>query len=203
MAKTLYKLPPTPYGYDELRPYISEELLRIHHSKHHAAYVNSANTLLESLDKARVEDVDLDYASTYKQLSFNIGGHILHTLYWNNLHKPSEENKPSGTSEEKINQEFGSYSRFRKEFTQTALKTEGSGWAALTICPETGRLIIDQIEKHNINVITTRPIVLVVDVWEHAYYLDYRNDRAKYLENFWNAVNWDEVNKRIREAVKP
>jgi len=196
-----YTLPELPYAYNALAPYMSEEQLRLHHGKHHAAYVNAANGLLESLDKARKDGSDLDYGAIAKQLSFNTGGHILHSLFWKNLTKSKEGNKPTGTIAKEINQEFGSFDRFKKEFTQVAVKAEGSGWAVLTWCPETSRPVIVQLEKHGVNAVPKRPVLMVLDVWEHAYYLDYRNDRAKYVENFWNVVDWDEVEKRLKELM--
>ena len=196
-----YVLPELPYAYNALAPYISEEQLRLHHDKHHAAYVNASNALLESLDKARKEGVDIDAGTIAKQLSFNSAGHRLHTMFWKNLAKPKDANKPAGPIAEAINEEYGSVDRFKKEFTTAAIKTEGSGWAALTYCLETQRPLVMQIEKHNVNVIPKRPMLLVLDVWEHAYYLDYKNDRVKYVENFWSAVNWEEVNKRLEELL--
>jgi superoxide dismutase, Fe-Mn family len=197
----LYVLPELPYSYNALAPAMSEEQLKIHHDKHHAAYVNASNALFEQLDKARKENTEADYATIAKQLSFNNGGHRLHTMFWLNLAKPKEGNKPKDKIAQAIDQEFGSFERFKKEFTQVAMKTEGSGWATLTYCGETERPLIVQVEKHNVNSILKRPILLVLDVWEHAYYLDYKNDRAKYVENFWNIVNWDEVNKRIEALL--
>ena len=196
-----YALPDLPYAFDALKPAISEEQLRLHHDKHHAAYVNGANALLESLDKARKDNADLDYGTIAKQLSFNTAGHALHSLFWENLAKPKDADKPAGMIAEKINEEFGSFDRFKKEFSQLAIKTEGSGWAILSYCLMTKRPIIMQAEKHNVNVNPRRPVIMVLDVWEHAYYVDYRNDRAKYVENFWNLVNWDEVNRRLEELI--
>jgi Fe-Mn family superoxide dismutase len=196
-----YMLPELPYAYNALAPYMSEEQLRLHHDKHHAAYVNASNALFESLDKARLAGAEIDAGTIAKQLSYNNGGHRLHTMFWKNLSKPKEGNKPAGNIAKALDEEFGSFERFKKEFTQVAVKTEGSGWAVLSYCPETTRLIIMQIEKHNGNVSPKRPIILVLDVWEHAYYIDYKNDRAKYVENYWNLVNWDEVDKRLAGAV--
>lgn len=193
-----YSLPELPYGYGDLEPYMSEEQLRIHHSKHHQAYVNGANALLQRLDKARLENVDVDVKSTLKELSWNIGGHLMHSLFWGNLTTPAKGGgKPVGTLDEIIKKEFGSFERFRKEFTQAAVSVEGSGWAALSYCTQTRRPIIMQVEKHNVNVYPMFRILMVLDVFEHAYYIDYKNDRAKFVEAFWNIVNWDEVNKRF------
>ena len=200
-ARKPYVLPDLPYGYGDLAPIISEEQLKIHHTKHHKAYVDNANALLDSLDKARNANADADYGTIAKQLSFNSGGMQLHNFFWKNLAKPKQDNKPSGKIAEAINSEFGSFERFKKEFTQTAMKTEGSGWAILTFCMTLQRPLIMQVEKHNVNVVPKRPLLLVIDVWEHAYYIDYKNDRAKYVEGIWNLINWAEVNKRLEELL--
>ncbi len=198
-----YSLPILTYGYKDLEPYISEEQLRIHHEKHHQAYVNGANSILEKLDKARREDADLDIKSTLKELSFHIGGHLLHTLFWGNLSPAGKGGqKPAGILANSIEKEFGSLERFKKEFTQAAVSVEGSGWAALTFCRQTNRPIIMQIEKHNTNVYPMLRILMVLDVWEHAYYLDYKNQRAKFVEAFWNIIHWNEINKRLEDLLK-
>jgi len=202
--KKLYELPKLAYDYKDLEPYISEQQLTIHHQKHHNVYVTGANNILQKLDKARKENADLDVKSTLKELSFNIGGHLLHSLFWGNLAPANEGGggKPSGTLAGMIEKEFGSFERFKKEFSQAATSVEGSGWAALTLCRQTNRLIIMQIEKHNMNVYPMFRIVMVLDVFEHAYYIDYKNDRAKFVETFWNIINWNEVNKRLEQALK-
>ncbi|NIM47000.1 MAG: superoxide dismutase [Candidatus Aenigmarchaeota archaeon] len=198
-----YVLPKLSFGYKDLEPHMSEEQLTIHHDKHHQGYVNGANSIIEKLHKSRKEGTELDIKSTLKALSFNIGGHILHSLFWSNL---APTNKGGGTPRgflgDTIDKEFGSFERFKKEFTQTAVSVEGSGWAALTFDNKTKRLIIMQIEKHNTNIYPMFKILMVLDVWEHAYYLDYKNQRAKFVDVFWNIVNWDEVNKRLEEVLK-
>jgi Fe-Mn family superoxide dismutase len=203
METRLYVLPKLPYEYGELAPYMSEEQLRIHHSKHHQAYVNGANTILQKLEKARKENADVDIKSTLKELSWNVGGHLLHSLFWENLAPPGKGGgKPGGVLSDSLDKEFGSFERFKKEFSQAAISVEGSGWAALTYCKQTQRPLIMQIEKHNTNVYPMFRILMVLDVFEHAYYIDYKNDRAKFVEAFWNIVNWDAVNKKIQELVK-
>jgi len=202
-TSNLYVLPKLLYEYKDLQPYMSEEQLRIHHSKHHQAYVNGANAIFQRLDKARKEGADIDVKATLKELSFNIGGHILHSLFWGNLAPAGKGGgKPGGVLGDAIEKEFGSFERFKKEFTQAAVSVEGSGWAALTLCKQTNRPIIMQIEKHNTNVYPMFRILTVLDVFEHAYYIDYKNERAKFVDAFWNIVNWDEVNKRLKEALK-
>jgi len=198
-----YSLPKLPYGYKDLEPYMSELQLTIHHQKHHQAYVNGANTILERLDKARKEGADIDVKAALKELSWNIGGHKLHSLFWKILTPASKSSgKPVKALAEALNKEFGSFERFKKEFSQAATSVEGSGWAALTLCRHTGRPLIMQIEKHNMNVYPGYRILMVLDVFEHAYYIDYKNDRAKFVEAFWNLVNWEEVNRKFEEAGK-
>ncbi len=202
-SNKFYVLPKLSYDYKDLMPHMSEEQLKIHHTKHHQAYVNGANAILTKLDNARKENADLDMKSTLKELSFNIGGHLLHSLFWGNLAPPSKvSGKPSGILGDAIQKEFGSFERFKKEFSQAATSVEGSGWAALSYCRQTNRPIIMQIEKHNTNVYPMFRILMVLDVFEHAYYIDYKNDRAKFVEAFWNIVNWDSVNKRLEELLK-
>ena len=199
-----YALPKLAYGYKDLQPYISEQQLTIHHQKHHQAYVNGANAILEKLDKSRKEGTDMDVKATLKELSWNIGGHLLHSLFWGNLAPAGKGGggKPSGVLGDAIDKEFGSFERFKKEFTQAAASVEGSGWAALTLCRQTRRPIIMQIEKHTVNVYPMFRILMVIDVFEHAYYIDYKNDRAKFIEAFWNIVNWNEINQRLEESIK-
>jgi Fe-Mn family superoxide dismutase len=200
----LYSLPKLPYDYNALVPAISEEQLTLHHTKHHQAYVTGANVLLEKLDKARKENADLDMKATLKELSFHVGGYRLHTLFWENLAPAGKSGGgvPKGELAKAIDAEYTSFARFKKEYVQAALSTEGSGWAVLTFCMKTNRLLIMQLEKHNVNVVPGFRILMALDVWEHAYYLDYKNDRAKYIESFWNIVNWDEVNKRLVSHLK-
>jgi Fe-Mn family superoxide dismutase len=203
MTGTKYTLPDLPYSYGALAPAISEQQLTIHHQKHHQAYVNGANAVLEKLEKARRDGTDPDMKAILKELSFHTGGHRMHSKFWENMAPAGRGGGgvPGGALAEVIAGEFGSFERFKKEFTQAAVSVEGSGWAALTFDPHTLRPLLAQIEKHTVN---THPfqILLVLDVWEHAYYLDYRNDRAKFVENFWNVVNWEPVEKRRRKALQ-
>lgn len=199
----VYTLPKLPYGYNSLEPYISRAQLQIHHEKHHQAYVTGANALFERLEKARKENADLDMKAVLKELSFHIGGHVLHTLFWGNLAPAGKGGAgPAGVLATAIDKEFGSFDRFKKEFSQAAVSVEGSGWTALSFCMLTNRPLIMQIEKHNNDVYPMFRILLVLDLWEHAYYLDYKNLRAKFVEAFWNIVNWDEANRRFEESLK-
>ncbi len=194
-----YSLPELPYNFDALAPFISEEQLKIHYEKHHLGYVNTANKLLETLENTRKDNKIIDLKSTLKSLSFNIAGHLFHSLFWPNLSSAKQE--PSGKIKDVLESEFGSIEQFKKEFSDTAASVEGSGWAVLAFCKKLNRPIIMQIEKHNVNVIPMFNILLVLDVWEHAYYLDYKNLRLKFIVEFWNHVNWEEVNNRLDKTL--
>jgi Fe-Mn family superoxide dismutase len=195
--KKIYTLPNLPYEYNALEPYILEEQLKLHHQKHHQAYVNGANSVFEKLEKARKEEKDIDIKSLQKELSFYMAGYFLHSLFWINMAPGKDDNKPEGEIGALIEEEFGSFERFKKEFAQAAVSTEGSGWAILAFDSESNRSVIMQIEKHNVNICPTLKILVVLDVWEHAYYLDYKNDRAKFVEAFFNLIDWKEVEKRL------
>ena len=219
-----YTLPQLNYAYGDLAPYISEEQLMLHHQKHHQAYVNGANALLEKLDKARPEKVDLEMKAILKELSFHLGGHILHSIFWQILAPARLAEAPvarrqrlwrrrakragqagGGEPSEELAQtlinEFGSFERFKKEFSQAAVSIEGSGWAALALDWQTKRPLLMQIEKHNLNLFPAFRILLVLDVWEHAYYLDYKDERAKFVEAFWQIINWSAVKQRFLGGI--
>jgi Fe-Mn family superoxide dismutase len=202
VASRFLKLPELEFDYDALQPYMSEQQLRLHHEKHHAAYVNGTNAILESLDKARKQGADIDAKAVAKAFSFNMGGHVMHSWFWKNLSPAGEcSPEPVGGLAEAMKSEFGSFQRFKKEFAQAAASVEGSGWAMLTFCPCTHRPVILQLEKHNVNLVPGSRPLLVLDVWEHAYYLDYKNDRAKFIEAFWNVADWDEASERFDDMV--
>ena len=173
--------------------------LKLHHDKHHQAYVNGANAAFEKLDKARSENADVDMKAIAERIILQhrrtppahrfLGKH--------GACRQRRRRQPGGAVADMINMGFGSFERFKKEFTMAATSIEGSGWAALAVHPCIGRPLIMQIEKHNVNVYPTFNILMVLDVWEHAYYLDYKNERPKFVEAFWNIVNWDKVNKNL------
>lgn len=194
-----FTLPKLPYDYNALAPYISEEQLKLHHNKHHQGYVNGANAAFEKIDKARQENADIDMKALLKDLSFNVGGHLLHSIFWENMAPAGKGGggQPNGAIADVINKEFGSFERFKKEFSKAAATVEGSGWAALAMQPCIERPLIVQIEKHNVNLYPSFNILMAIDVWEHAYYVDYRNERPKFVDAFWNIVNWDKVNKNL------
>ncbi len=191
-----FSLPKLRYDYNALAPYMSEEQLKLHHDKHHQAYVNGANAIFEKLDKARKDNLDIDMKSTLKELSFHIGGHMLHSTFWDCMAPPGKGGgKPGGKIGDLVDKEFGSFDRFKKEFSQAATSVEGSGWAVLAMQECVARPLIMQVEKHNLNVYPGFRILMCLDTWEHAYYVDYRNDRAKFVEGFWTVANWDYANK--------
>jgi len=201
MTRKTFTLPDLPYGYDELAPVMSEEQLRIHHDKHHAVYVKTANEIIEKFDKARDDNSELDYKGQLKALSFNIGGHVLHSLFWKNMAPVANGGgKISGEIEKKLIEDFGSWENFKKQFTAVALGVEGSGWAALVYYPEIDRLMCAIIEKHNQFLTAEMKPLLVMDMFEHTYYIDYKNEKAKFVEAFFGIINWQEVNERFLQS---
>lgn len=204
MAEEVYTLPALIYGYADLEPYLSVDQVRIHYFKHHQAYVNGANALMEKLATARKEGTDLDMKAVTKELSFHLAGHRLHSLFWRNIMPNGKGGgrPPGGKIAELITQQFGDLDRFKKEFSQAANSAEGSGWAAVAYDVDAKKLHIIQIEKHNVNVVPDYLLLLVLDVWEHAYYIDYKNERNKYVDAFWNICYWEKMNERLDDAIK-
>lgn len=191
-----YELPQLPYEYGALAPVISEEIMKLHHDKHHMAYVTGANAALEKLEKARAGEMEIDIKAVLRDLSFHVNGHLLHQMFWENMRAPQENNVPTGMVAEKITEQFGSFEAFSKQFSAAAKAVEGSGWALL-VADEKKNLFIIQIEKQNFMFIAGFTPILGVDVWEHAYYLDYKNDRGAYVDAWWKLVNWDDVARRL------
>jgi Fe-Mn family superoxide dismutase len=196
-----HTLPPLPYDYDALEPYIDEKTMRLHHDKHHKSYVEGLNKAEEMMAKAR-QTGDFELIQHWeREAAFNGAGHYLHTIFWNNM-KPKGGGEPTGSLGSEIRKVFGSFPRFKKHFSSAAEKVEAVGWAILVWAPRAHRLEILQAEKHqNLSQWDVIPL-LVLDVWEHAYYLKYQNDRKSYIEAWWNVVNWDYVNQRYEEARK-
>ena len=202
MAKT-YSLPPLPYKNNALEPHISEQIMTLHHDKHHQAYVNGANAALDKLEKARAGAMQVDVRGVLRDLSFNIDGHKLHTIFWPNMAPAGKGGgKPGGRLADKMDLDFGGFDKFKAQFSDACKTVEGSGWALLLYDREIDTLVLTQIEKQNFMHLAELPILLSADEWEHAYYLQYLNDRAKYVEAWWNVVNWDDVAKRFDGARK-
>ncbi len=191
-----FELKPLPYAYDALQPVISKRILELHHGKHHAGYVAWANAAAEKLEKARKGELEIDVKAILRDLSFNLNGHLLHELFWENMKAPEENNKPAGRVADAIDKNFSSFDAFKKQFSAAAKSVEGSGWAVLASDGE-GTLYIVQVEKHNVNHIMGCKPLLALDVWEHAYYLDYLNDRGSYIDKWWGVVNWKDVESRV------
>ncbi|MEM0075827.1 MAG: superoxide dismutase [Conexivisphaerales archaeon] len=196
-----YELPPLPYKYNALEPYISEKIMQFHHDRHHAGYVNGANAALEKLEKARAGQLQVDIRAVLRDYSFNVDGHKLHSLFWPNMAPPGKGGgKPGGAVADLIQKSFSDFDKFKTQFSDAAKQVEGSGWALLLYEPELDELVLTQVEKQNFMHLAELPILLGLDVWEHAYYIDYGPDRAKYVENWWNVVNWSDVESRLSKA---
>ncbi|HMO19162.1 MAG TPA: superoxide dismutase [Oligoflexia bacterium] len=201
--RTIHVLPDLAYAYEALEPYIDRETMETHHSKHHQAYVDGLNKAEEELSMARASgDFGLiEYWS--KKAAFNGGGHALHSLFWKIMGPATKTSakEPKGPLLKAISRDFGSFESFKRQFSAAAKSVEGSGWAILHLRKSDSRLIVLQAEnQHKLATWDTVPI-LVLDVWEHAYYLKYRNQRANYVEAWWNIVNWDEVEKIFAKSV--
>ncbi|HOJ34400.1 MAG TPA: superoxide dismutase [Candidatus Hydrogenedentes bacterium] len=198
-ALTEHVLPPLPYPFDALEPYIDAKTMEIHHDKHHAAYVKGLNTAEAALAKARAENdfAMIEYWS--KKAAFNGGGHFLHSMFWKVMApKGQGGGEPKGKLAELIERDFGSFAAFKAHFSAAAKNVEGAGWALLHYRPEDGRLIVLQAEnQHKLSPWGTTPI-LGIDVWEHAYYLKYQNNRGEYVDQWWNVVNWKQVAENLK-----
>jgi len=197
-----HQLPPLPYGYSALEPIISEETLTIHHNKHHKAYVDALNDAELNLVEVRNIE-DYKYIKYWEnEIAFNGSGHILHSLFWTIMSPIGMGGKPGPHTMQHIVNYFGSFHAFQEQFNNATEKVEGSGWGILTWQPTWGRLEILQAEKHqNLTQWSGIPI-LVCDVWEHAYYLDYQNRRKEFIGAWWNLINWYEVERRLLLAMR-
>jgi Fe-Mn family superoxide dismutase len=194
-----YELPPLQYDYAALEPHYSARMLELHHDKHHKAYVDGVNATLEKLAGAR-ESGDLSaIVGLEKTLAFNLSGHVLHTVFWKNL-SPDGGDRPAGELGAAIDEFFGGFDAFRKHLSQATSTVQGSGWGALTWEPVGERLFIEQIYDHQGNVGQGGVPLLVIDAWEHAYYLQYENRRADYVEAIWNVLDWSDVSARFDRA---
>ncbi|QEE61233.1 superoxide dismutase [Salinibacterium sp. dk2585] len=194
-----YTLPELPYDYAALEPSISATIMELHHSKHHQAYVTGANTALAQLAEARDKGDLANVNKLEKDLAFNLGGHVNHSVFWTNM-SPDGGDKPTGELAAAIDDNFGSFEKFQAHFTATALGVQGSGWAVLAWDSIGQRLIIEQLFDQQSNAALGTVPVLMLDVWEHAYYIDYKNVRADYVKAFWNIVNWQNVQQRFEAA---
>lgn len=200
-----YTLPNLPYDYADLEPHISAAIMKLHHEKHHRAYVNGANEALGQLENVRRvggEEIFRVRAIT-DALAFNLSGHVLHSIFWTNMSK-NGGGDPSPDSEigKLIRRDFGSNAAFVAQFSASAVQVQGGGWSILAYDPLGQRLLVLHVEKHQVNLVPLLIPVLVLDVWEHAYYMQYQNLRKDYVKAFFNVVNWANVDERLAAARK-
>lgn len=194
-----HRLPPLPYPYDALEPYIDAETMRLHHDRHHRSYVEGLNRAERALAEARATGDWSLVKHWEREAAFHGAGHYLHTLFWESM-APGGGGEPGGEVLAQIRQDFGDFRRFREQFSKAAENVEGGGWAIWVWSPRANRTEILTAEKHqNLSQWDVVPL-LPLDVWEHAYYLKYRNDRAAYVDQWWNVVNWPAVERRLRKA---
>ena len=197
MAK--YTLPELTYDYSALEPFISGTIMTLHHDKHHLAYVNGANLALEAMEEARANNALGNINKLQKDLAFNLAGHVNHVVFWQNM-SPDGGDKPVGELAAAVDEFFGSFDAFMAHFTAAAMGIQGSGWAILAWDVLGQKLIIEQLYDHQGNLAPASIPVLMLDMWEHAFYLDYQNVKADYVKAFWNIVNWADVQARFEAA---
>ena len=197
-----YTLPKLPYAYEALEPHIDAETMRIHHTLHQGSYVKNLNTALSALAAARKSSDFGVIAKLNRDLAFNAGGHVNHVVFFSNMAPAGSGGggEPDGALAEQLTTDFGSVAAFRAEFTATAAGVQGSGWAVLSYDRTLGRcLIYSLLNQQDLHVAGSTPL-LMLDVWEHAYYLKYQNRRGDYIKAWWNVVNWPDVSGRLRAA---
>ncbi len=199
MADAPYTLPDLAYDYGALEPHVSGQIMELHHSKHHAAYVKGANTALDALAHARASDDFSAITKLQKDLAFHVSGHVLHSMFWTNL-SPDGGGKPAGALGERIDRDFGAFDRFQAHMNEAASSVQGSGWAIATWEPTAGRILVQQVYDHQGNHGQGSDPLLAFDAWEHAYYLQYKNVKADFFEALWNVVSWDDVARRLEAA---
>ena len=196
-----YALPQLAYDYAALEPHVQGRIMELHHGKHHAAYVSNANAAVDRLDEARAQEDFTRIAALEKALAFNLSGHILHSVFWKNL-TPRGGGEPSGELAAALDNDFGGFARFQRQFTEVAGSIMGSGWAALVWEPVAGRLLVTQIYDHQSNLAQGGVPLMVLDAWEHAYYLQYENRKAEFFDKVWNLWNWTDIAARLQAARK-
>lgn len=198
---TVYTLPELPYAYDALEPHLSAETLKLHHDKHHATYVKGANEAMEKMSQARAKGEFATINQLQKDLAFNLSGHFLHSLFWQNM-SPDGGGKPSGDLARAIGTTFGGYAGFSSQFEAAAAKVQGSGWVSLAWEPLGKQLMVEQVLDHQENIGNGTLPILVMDMWEHSYYLQYQNRKADWVAAFWELVNWDDVAQRYAKVTQ-
>lgn len=194
-----YTLPELPYKPSALEPGLSAEILELHHDKHHRAYVDGANKALEMMAEMRESGDFNGLNQLQKDLAFNLSGHILHSMFWQNM-TPDGGDGPARVLRDAIERDFGAFDAFREQMTNAATSIQGSGWASLAWEPLGERLVVEQVYDHQGNIGNATTPVLVLDMWEHAYYLQYKNKKDKWVESFWDIVNWQDVDARLKSV---
>lgn len=194
-----YTLPALPYDYSALEPHISARIMELHHSKHHQAYVDGANGALAQMAEARESGNFGAINKLEKDLAFHLGGHVNHSIFWTNLQGHGAAT-PEGEIQAAIDEFFGSYEAFQAHFTAVAMGIQGSGWAVLSWDPIGAQLVIQQLFDQQANTAQGTIPMLQLDMWEHAFYLDYQNVKGDYVKAFWNIVNWENVQARLEAA---
>ncbi|BBD71812.1 superoxide dismutase [Sulfodiicoccus acidiphilus] len=199
-----YELPQLPYKLDALEPYISKDIMDVHYNGHHKGYVNGANSLVDRLEKVvKGEVTSYDVQGIVRGLAFNINGHKLHDLFWKNMAPAGKGGgKPGGALADLIQKQYGGFDRFKQVFTEVANSLPGTGWTVLYYDTENGNLQLMTFENHFMNHIAELPIIMIVDEFEHAYYLQYKNKRADYVSAWWNVVNWDYAEEKLKKYMK-
>ena len=194
-----YTLPDLKYDYGALEPSIIGQIVELHHDKHHATYVKGANDTLEKIAEARDKGDFGAIVGLEKTLAFNLSGHILHSIYWENLLLDGGD-KPDGALGEAIAADFGSFDAFKAQLNAATTTVQGSGWGVLAYDATGQRLLVEQVYDHQGNVGVGNTPLLVFDAWEHAWYLQYKNVKADYAAALWNIVNWADVAARFAAA---
>ena len=199
-----FKLPELPYAYDALEPVIDQATMKFHHDKHHQTYVTNLNKAIEGTNlesqsiESIIEDLEAVPESIRMAVRNNGGGHLNHTLFWGSLQAPKEDNQPTGDLAESIKRDFGSFDAFKEEFATAAKGQFGSGWAWLV--KDGDQLSVLATPNQDNPLSQGKAPLLGIDVWEHAYYLNYQNRRADYVQAFFEIINWDKIAERFHEA---
>lgn len=199
MGQDIYVLPDLGYDPGALEPHLSGRIIELHHGKHHAGYVKGANTALAKLQDIREKNDFTAISMLEKNLAFNLSGHVLHSVYWTSM-SPDGGGEPTGELADLIDDTFGGFAGFRQQMTEAASTIQGSGWALASWEPLARRMVVQQVYDHQGNHGQGTIPLLALDVWEHAFYLQYENRKADYIAAFWNVVSWSDVARRLAHA---
>lgn len=198
---TRYLLPDLAWDYGALEPHLSGKIMELHHDRHHRKYVEGANEASEKLQEARQRGEFAQIGALERQLAFHVSGHVLHSIFWQNL-SPHGGGLPDGDLQHDLNRDFGSFDSFKAQLVRSAGSIMGSGWAALVFDPISRRLVVAQIHDHQSDTLQAAVPLLVLDAWEHAYYLQYQTDKQSYFDAMWNLWSWSDVAQRYELAKR-